>query len=214
MLKNKSEGSQNAQCCEATDANVRNSSSDKFGFIELTSVPKLFPVAPDYVGGNSRITGGQIPRTDQTITNEATAGQVSGLGSIGEHASIARWCGCSPSTDSSEVSLEGERVLRIYPLNSAPVEAGALKQIIHHDALAGHLDTGIPEQEPGQIAKPEVDPAMSQNLAERPCCQGNKASHSENDSNNGHNLTRSRPQSIGNHVLSLTQVRKLEGSCC
>ena len=205
MLRNKannSRGTQSQKYNYASDCPA----SDNFRFgSELVLVPKLFPVTSDYVSGNSAIATGQISGSHEPVSNKTAFRKMFRFALVGKKTRISGWGWSSPSTDGSTVSFQGQRVLGVDALYGTPVQSGESKDVVNDNFRFGHFDTWIPEQQPGKIAKPKIDPDFGQQNAKRFGGQRNGANNGKGYGQYRHNFARTGAKHLGIHTFSFTQ---------
>lgn len=214
MLANKSDNGGHAQRSENPNSPKNNALGNLNLIVKPSAVSKKLPVSSDDNCCNSGITGGQISRSDQALTDVATLGEMFGLSSVGHEGCVSGGCGCSPSPDDSFGGFQSERVLGVDSRNRTPVQFGLPKNVVDGDSTLGHSNAGIPKQQPGNVSEPNVDPRLQENDVKGLCCQSNNSEKREQHSSDGHDSARARVQGSGFHAISLAQKTKPEGSCC
>jgi hypothetical protein len=205
MLKNKAKRSSCAQCQKYHYASSRPSSDNQGLCTKLVSVPELFPVASDYVGGNSAITAGQISRAYQTVSDETAFGKMFRFTLVGQESGVSRRGWSSPRSNNATVSFQGKRVLGVYASDGTPVQSGKSKDVVYNDFRFGNFDTWIPEQQPSEEAKPNVDPDSGNENWKRLSSKGNSANQGKGHGQYRHDFARSGSKKLGIHSLSFTQ---------
>ena len=205
MLRNKANNSSGTQSQKYNYASDRPASEHfRFGS-ELVLVPKLFPVTSDYVSGNSAITTGQISGSHEPVSNEAAFRKMFRFALVGKKTRISGWGWSSPSTNGSTFSFQGQRVLGIDSLYGTPVQSGESKDVVNDNFRFGDLDTWIPKQQPGKIAKPQIDPDFGQQNAKRFGGQRNGTNYGKRHGQYRHNFARTGSKQLGIHTFSFTQ---------
>ena len=205
MLKNKANGSSRAQSHEYNYATGRPASLN-YGFSsKLVFVSKLFPVASDYVGGNSAITAGQISRSNQAVSNKAAFRKMFRLTLVGQEAGVSRWGWSSPSPHNSLFGFKGERVLGVYTLYGTPVQSGKPEYVVHNNFGFRNSDAWVPEQQPSKKAKPNVNPDFCQQNGNRFGSKRDSSNGRKDYGQNGHDFARAGSKKLGIHTVSFTQ---------
>ena len=205
MLRNKSNGSSHTQNQEYNYANDRPTSNNyRFG-TELVFVSQLLPVATNNVSGNSAVATGQISWAHQAISNETAFRKMFSLTFVGEETGVSRGGWCSPRTHNATFSFQGHRVLGVYASYGAPVQSGESKDVVYNDFRFGNFDTWIPEQQPSEEAKPNVDPDSGNENWKRLSSKGNSANQGKAHGQYRHDFARSGSKKLGIHSLSFTQ---------
>ena len=212
MLRNKSNGSsrtQNQKYNYASDC----PSSDNYRFgTELVFVPQLLPVATNNVSSNPAVAAGQISWAHQAISNETAFRKMFSLTFVGEETGVSRWGWCSPRTHNATISFQGHRVLGVYASYGAPVQSGKSKDVVYNDFRFGNFDAWIPEQQPSEEAKPNVDPDSGNENWKRLSSKGNCAKQGKGYGQNRHDFARAGSKKLGIHPLSFTQSATEEGA--
>ena len=205
MLRNKSNCSSRAQNHEYNYAGSRPSRDNQGLCTKLVFVSKLFPVASDYIGGNSAIAAGQISRSHQAVSNETAFRKMLGFTFVGEKSGVSRWSWSSPSTNDSTVSFQGQRVLGVDASYGTPVQSGKSKDVVDNNFGFGNSDAWIPEQQPGKKAKPNVDPDIYQQNGDWFGGKRKSANGRKSHGQNSHDFARAGSKHLGIHTVSFTQ---------
>ncbi len=213
MLANKSDDRSYAEHNQEPIADVNRTTDYLSLLIEQPSVAKSFPLSPDHQSRNPRVTGGEVSRPYETLSDVATFGQMLGFGSTGQKASVSRGSRCCPSPNDPLVSLKAERVFSINSGDRAPIQSCLSKNIVDCHTIVGNGNAGIPKQQPGDITKPYVNPNLNQQNAERVGSQGKDSKNRKGYPCNGHDPAGSRVQGSRVHAHSLPHKSKLEGAC-
>ena len=205
MLKNKTNGRSRAQSHEYNYASGRPASHNEGFSTKLVFVPQLLPVASDYVSGNSTIATSQISRANQTVSNKAAFRKVFRFTLVGEEACVSRWGWSGPSSHNSFIGFQSERVLGVYAFDGTPIQSGKSKDVVNNNFGFGNFDAWIPEQQPGEKAKPNVDPDISQQDSNGFGSKGDSANGREGHGQNSHDFARAGSKQLGIHTVSFTQ---------
>jgi hypothetical protein len=123
----------------------------------------------------------------------------------GEEAGVSRWGWSSPSSHNSFVGFQGERVLGVYAFDGTPIQSGKSKDVVNNNFGFGNFDAWIPEKQPGEKAKPNVDPDVSQQNCDRFGGKRDSANGRKGHGQNGHDFARAGSQQLGIHTVSFTQ---------
>ena len=205
MLKNNANCSCRAQSHEYNYASGRPASYNHGLSTKLVFVPKLLPVASDYVGGNSAIAAGQISWANQTVSNKATFRKMFRFTLVCEKAGVSRWGWSSPSSHNSLFGFEGERVLGVDALYRTPVQSGKSKDVVNNNFGFENFDAWVPEQQPGKKAKPNIDPDICQQNGNWFGGKRDSANGRKGHGQNGHDFARAGSKHLGIHTVSFTQ---------
>lgn len=173
---------------------------------DVTAVSAALPLGSDYIGRDTRITRRQIAWSYQAATNKAALWQVLGFGSAGKQRGVSRWSRSPECTDIPCCSFEAEGVFGVDSPDGSPRDKVFAKNVVHSHSIWLHSDSGVPKQQPGKIAEPEVDPnALSHRTqgiyGKRRYPKGRKG-----NSCHSHYFAGARSQ-FGIHQLSLTHPR-------
>ena len=212
MLRNKTNYSGRAQNQENGNTSRRPLSNNNRLFCKLVFVPQLFPVASNYVGGNSTVAASQISWSHQPVSNKAAFRKMLCLALVGKKACVSRWGWSSPGAHNSTVSFQSQRVFGIYATYRAPVQSGESKDVVYNDFRFGHLDTWIPKQQPGKKAKPNVNPYFGEQNRYRFGGKRNDSYGRKSYSQNRHDFARARSKQLGIHSVSFTQSAREVGA--
>lgn len=205
MLRNKAKQGGYTQN-DKSNQSSQNPLSHDFGvFVKLISVPELFPVAPNYISGNAAIAAGEIPRSDHSVSDETAFRQMLSLGPIGKKSSVSRWCWGSPSSNDSIWGFQGERVLGINSPNRTPIQSYGSKNVVNNNFRFTHSNTGVPKQQPSQIAEPEVDPKFSQQHRYWFGGQCKNSNGRKGHCHKSHDFARTGSKLLRIHAFSFTQ---------
>lgn len=210
MLRNKAKNGSYTQNDKSHQAIQNPTSLDIRVFVELISVPKLFPVAANHISGNSTITTGQITRSDHPVSNEAAFWQMLSLGLVGKKPGVSRRRWCSPCSNDSRLSFQGERVLGVDSFNRTPVQSCGSKNVVNDNFRFTYSNAGVPKQQPGQIAKPEVDPKLSQENRNGFRGKSKNSNNRKSYCHNSHDFAGAGAKRLRIHSVSFTQS-SLEG---
>ncbi|CAB4630093.1 unannotated protein [freshwater metagenome] len=210
MLRNKAKHGSYSQNDKSHQAIQNPTSLDNRVFVELISVSELFPVAANHISGNSTITTGQITWSDHPVSNEAAFWQMLSLGLVGKKPGVSRRRWSSPRSNDSRLSFQGERVLGVDSPNRTPVQSCGSKNVVNDNLRFTHSNAGAPKQQPGQIAKPEVDPKLSQENRYGFRGQGKNSNSRKGNCHNSHDFARAGSKRLRIHSVSFTQST-LEG---
>ena len=210
MLRNKPKQSSYSQNEKSYHSSKAPSSHDSGVFVELISVPEFFPVAANYISGNSTITTGQITWSDHLVSNEAAFWQMLSLGPVSKKSSVSRWCRSSPRSNDSSWGFQGKRVLGVDSPNRTPVQSCSSKNVVNDNFGFTHSKAWVPKQQPGQIAKPEVDPNLYQENRYGLRGQGKNSNSRKGYGRNSHDFARAGSKRLRIHSVSFTQST-LEG---
>ena len=205
MLRNKTKYSGRTQNQENCNASRRPSSNNNRFCCELVFVPQLFPVASDYVSGNSTVAASQISWSHQSISNKAAFRKMFCFTFIGEETGVSRGCWCSPRTHNATFSFQGQRVLSVYPSYGTPAQSSKSKDVVNNNFRFRNFDAWIPEQQPGEIAKPNVDPDLDQHNGNRFSGKRNSPNYRKSYCQNRHDFARTGSKKLGIHNVSFTQ---------
>ncbi len=210
MLRNKPKQSSYSQNEKSYHSSKAPSSHDSGVFVELIAVPEFFPVAANYISGNSTITTGQITWSDHPVSNEAAFWQMLSLGLVGKKPGVSRRRWSSPRSNDSRLSFQGERVLGVDSPNRTPVQSCGSKNVVNDNLRFTHSNAGVPKQQPGQISKPEVDPKLSQENRYGFRGQGKNSNSRKGYGHNSHDFAGAGSKRLRIHSVSFTQST-LEG---
>ena len=205
MLKNKANRSGRTQNQKPNYASSRPSSDNQGLCTKLVFVPELFPVASDYVGGNSAITASQISRAYQTVSDETALGKMFRFTFVGEETGVSRRGWSSPRSNNAAVSFQGKRVLGVYASDGTPVQSSKSKNVVDNNFGFGNSDAWIPEQQPGNKSKPNVDPDICQQNGDRFGGKRKSANGRKGHGQNSHDFARAGSKQLGIHTVSFTQ---------
>jgi hypothetical protein len=205
MLKNDSKGRCRAQSQKNNYASGCPASLN-YGFSsQLVFVAKFFPVASDYVGGNSAITAGQISRSNQAVSYKAAFWKVFRLTLVGQEAGVSRWGWSSPSSHNSLFGFKGERVFSVDAPYGAPVQSGKPEYVVDNNFGFGNSDAWIPKKQPSKKAKPNVNPDFCQQNGDRFGSKRDSSNSRKDNGQNGHDFARAGLKQLGIHSVSFTQ---------
>ena len=205
MLKNKTNSRRRAQSHEYNYASGCPASHNEGFSSKFVFVPKFLPVASDYVSGNSAIAAGQISRANQAVSNKAALRKMFRFTLVGEEAGVSRWGWSSPSSHNSLFGFQGERVLGVDALYGTPVQSGKSKDVVNNNFGFGNSDARVPEQQPGEKAKPNVDPDICQQNGNWLGGKRDSANGRKGHGQNGHDFARTGSKQLGIHTVSFTQ---------
>lgn len=205
MLRNKANQSRYGQDAERKHSSQNPSSLNERICAQLVRVSEFFPVASDNVSGNAAITAGEISRPHKAISYEATFWKMLRLRFLCEEASVSRGGWGSPSTDDSSLSLQGKRVFGVNSSYRAPAQGGRSENVVDYNFRFAHSNTWIPEQQPGEITKPNVNPYFGEQHAGRLGGKGKDSNSRKGHSQHRHDFARARSNQLRLHVSSFTQ---------
>ena len=205
MLTNKANCSSRTQSQKPNYASSRPSSDNQGLCTKLVSVPELFPVASDYVGGNSAITAGQISRAYQTVSDETAFGKMLRFTLVGQETGVSRRGWSSPRSNNATVSFQGKRVLGVDASDGTPVQSGKSKDVVDNNFGFRNSDAWVPEQQPSKKAKPNVDPDICKQNGDRFGSKRCSANSTKGHGQNGHDFARAGSKQLGIHTVSFTQ---------
>lgn len=205
MLRNKAKNCSRTEKQKNGNASGRPSSNYYRFVSELVLVSELFPVASNNVGGNSAVATGQVSWADETFADETTFRKMFGFALVGKEARVSRRGWCSPSAHNSAVGFQGEGVLGVYALNGTPVQSGKSKDVVNNNFRFGNFNAWIPEQQPSEKSKPNVNPDLGQQNGERFGSKSKGTNGRKGHGQNGHNLARAGSKNLRIHSVSFTQ---------
>ncbi len=212
MLRNKSNYSSYAQNAEQSqsceDPTCHN---NRFG-VELILVPKLLPVASDYIGSNTAVATSQISWSHHSVAYEATFRKMFGFGLIRQKASVSRWRWCSPGSNNFLFGFQRERVLGVYSADRAPVQGGSSKNVVNNYIFLCHANTWIPKQQPSKVSEPNIDPNLGQQYDHGFRAEGSNSESRKGHGQNRHDFARSRAKMLWIHPASFTQSQPQGGA--
>ena len=214
MLAKKSDNCRDAKRNQNNYSPVNNPCGNFGLFIQGASITKCFPVSSDDQSSNSRITGGEIAWSNETIAHVATFWKMLGFSSISHKGSVARRCWCSPSSNSSVSSFKTQRVLGVNTRNCTPVKFVTSENVVDYHSSFSDLHARVPKKQPRNVAKPYVDPGFSKSQTNRVDGQSYYSEGRKSKAGYSHYSAGSRVQSSGIHFLSFTQNFQQEGPCC
>jgi len=204
VLRNKTKQGSYTQNDKSYQSSHNPSSYDSGVFVKVTGVPELFPVAANYISGNTAIATSQITWSHHPVSDKTAFRQMLSLGPVGQKSSVSRWCWSSPSSNDSIWSFQGERVLGVDSPNRTPVQSCGSKNVVNHNFRFTHSNAGVPKQQPGQIAKPEVDPKFSQQYRHWFGGQGKNSNGRKGYCHNSHDFARTGSKLLRIHAFSFT----------
>ena len=205
MLGNKSNHSSCAQNQKYNGANDRPSSNNFRFAAKLIFITELLPVKANYVGGDTAVATGQISWSDKAVSNKAAFGKMFGFALVGKKSRVPRGCWCSPSPHNATVSFQSQRVLSIYTPYGTPVQSGKSKDVVYNDFSFGNFDAWIPKQQPGEIAKPDVNPDFGQHNGNRFGGKRNNTNDGKGHGQNRDDFARAGSKQLRIHSVSFTQ---------
>ena len=212
MLRNKSDYSSHAQNTKQSQScEDPTGHNNRFG-VELILVPKLLPVASNYIGSNTAVATGEISRSHHSVAYEAAFRKVFGFGLIRQKASISRWRRCSPGSNNFLFGFQRERVLGVYSADRAPVQGGSSKNIVNNDICLCHANTWVPKQQPSKVSKPNIDPNLGQQYDHGFRGEGSNSKDRKGHGQNRHDFARSRAKMLWIHPASFTQSQPQGGA--
>lgn len=212
MLRNKANQGHYAQDAERKHSSHNPSSLNEWICVELVLVSELFPVASYYVGGNATIAAGEISRPHQAMSYEATFWKMLSLRLLRKKAGVSRRGWSRPSTDDSALGLQGKRVFGVNSSYRAPIQRGRSENVVDNNFRFANSNTGVPEQQPGEIAKPYVNPYFGQQHGGRLGGKGKDSDSRKGHGQHRHDFARAGTNQLRFHVSSFTQSTSLGGS--
>lgn len=214
MLESKTNQSRDRQYGKDNHTPINESAANFRSTLESVRVPKFFPVASNQKCCNSGVARGQVSGSNQPLTDEATLGQVLGLGPVGHEAGVPGGCRCCEGSNGSIMSFQAQRVFGVDSLYGRPANRVNSKDVVDNDTMFSYSNTWIPKQQPTDEGKPKIDPAFSQDQFPRLESKRDDSKASEENSSNGHYSSRSGVQGLTLHPISLTQPATPKGACC
>lgn len=212
MLRNKAKNCSRTQNQKYNYASG-NPSSDNYRFgSELALVSQLFPMAPDYVGGNTAVATSQISRAHQPLSNETTFRKVLRFALVSKEAGISGWGWSSPSTNDAIIGFQSQRILGVYAPYGTPVQSGHSKDVVNNNLRFGNSDAWIPEKQPSKENKPNVDPDFSQQNWNRFGGKRHSTNCRKGHGQNCHDSARAGSKQLGIHTVSFTQTAAEAGA--
>lgn len=205
MLKNETSRRGSAQGKKYNYASECPSRDNHGLSFELVCIPKLFPVTSDYIGGNSAIATGQISRANQSVSNKAAFRKMFRFAFVGKKTGVSGRGWSSPSAHNLLSGFQGERVLGVNALDGTPVESGKSKDVVNDNFRSGNFYAWVPEKQPGEKAKPNVNPDFGQQNSDGFSGKRNSSNGSKNHSQYGHDFARAGSKPFGIHSVSFAQ---------
>jgi hypothetical protein len=213
MLKSKASHCSRAQAGK-NDYSPQNPFGLNGGFrAELVEVSEFFPVTSDHVSRNARIAAGQISRSNQTFSDEATFRQVLGFSFVGHEARVSGRGWGAEGLNGSVLGFQRQRVLGIDSSNRRPVQFVRGEDIVNNNSCVANFYTGVPKKQPSKISEPYVYPRLRCNQEPRIYGQSCYSKKSKDESGTSHYATRSGIQVLDFHFPSLTQLAGHRGEC-
>lgn len=203
MLKNKTCQSYKGQDQKADYSKSSKRAIDQGFFVELAPVSEFFPLRANQKGSNSRVTGSQVTRTDQSFSNEATFWKMFSFGFVGHESGVSRWSGSSPRLEGFFFGLQSQRVLGVNPDNRTPAKKYISKDVFNENSIFSYSNTWIPEQEPRHKANPDKDPTAGDSKVNGLDSQSNYSEGGEYETGNGDDSARSGVDNLFLHSPSV-----------
>lgn len=211
MLRNKAQESSQRQNQDGGQTPIDPVCFNHSRFVQAVGISQFFELKPNNVGRNAAVTASKISWSNQALANKTALRQVFGFGFACSETRVPRrgWGGKGP--DGSLIGLNRKRIFSIDSLNRTPVQSVPSKQVVNNYAVFGDFDAWVPEQQPSQIGKPDVNPGFSQKGQDRFGAKRPESNKGEKKSYYSHNPTGFGMQYLSSHLPSLTQAASNAG---